>query len=322
MYHKFHDLFSKNTFSPKVPSISVGNLSVGGTGKTPMVMWLADLLLPNNDLLLLSRGYGRKSKGFVEVKENMTFMETGDEPLGYKKKWRDKINVAVCENRKDGAIEMLSRDPKINCILLDDAFQHRSIKPGLSILLTTYFSPFHLDYPLPSGSLREPVIGAHRADIIIVTKCPEKIPEIKKKEVLNSLSRFKKPIFFSKIQYNKIQYIYKEVSSIDSILLVTGIANPSPLYTYLEQGYKVIHLKYSDHYSFTKKDIKEIHQKFDNFASNKMVILTTEKDLVRLCKYESETKMKTYPWYKVSISMDFDDTKALKKIIENYVREN
>ena len=322
IYHKFHDLFSKNAFSPKAPSISVGNLSVGGTGKTPMVMWLADFLLPTHNLLILSRGYGRKSKGFMEVKENMTFIETGDEPLAYKKMLGDKIKVAVCEKRKDGVDEMLSRYPNTNCILLDDAFQHRSINPGLSILLTTYSSPFYLDYPLPSGSLREPSIGAHRADIIIVTKCPEDLPQTKKKEFINSLNRFKKPIFFSKIKYDKIQSLYKEINSIDSILLVTGIANSSPLFTYIEKRYKVIHLKYSDHYSFTKNNIKEIHQKFNNFASNKMVILTTEKDLVRLCKYESETQMKNYPWYKISISLDFDDTKGLKKIIENYVRQN
>lgn len=323
IYHKFYNSSLSHPYKPKVKSICVGNLSVGGTGKTPMVIWLVDHLLSSNNLLLLSRGYGRKTKGFIEVNEKMSYSHVGDEPLIYKKLWGSRINVAVSEKRKHAIEKMLNLFPKINCVLLDDAFQHRSLKAGLSILLTTYSNPFFSDLPMPSGSLREPVSGAFRSDIIVVTKCPQNITDKEKQEITFSLSKYNKPVFFSSIRYSNLINIYDNKSDlIKNVLLVTGIANPEPLLVHLKSNYNVTHLKFSDHYCFTNRDIKEIHQKFDNFASNNKVILTTEKDLIRLIKYESSSLMKKFPWYKIAISLKFNNEKSLLKLIDNYVRKN
>ena len=323
IYHWYYDFFSNKSYEPKIASISVGNLSMGGTGKSPMIVWLANHFIKNHKIMIISRGYGRKSNGFIEVFENMSHSLVGDEPLLFKKIFGNKLKVAVSEKRKIGIQKMTDLYPNISCLLLDDAFQHRKIQPGFSILLTTFDNPFFSDLPIPSGSLREPINGVKRSDIIIVTKCPDKLVNKDKERFIERLSAFNKPIFFSSIVYNAMTPLYDViVDKIENVLLVTGIATPAPLLSYLELNYNVLHIKYSDHYSYTLDDINHIHQKFDNFASNNKIILTTEKDFVRFNDNKLDNYFNLNPWYKISISLKFDDEDGLIQLLENYVRKN
>ena len=322
-YHWYYDLFSNKSYKPEITSISVGNLSMGGTGKTPMIVWLANQFVKTHQTLIISRGYGRKSKGFYEVDKNMSHSQVGDEPLLFKQIFGNQLKVAVCEKRKIGIQKMRNLYTDISFVLLDDAFQHRSIIPGFSIVLTTFDNPFFDDLPIPSGRLREPIQGIKRSDLVIVTKCPENLLKSDKEKYLKKLSKFNKPVFFSSIVYNSIIPISDLiVDNIENVLLVTGIATPAPLLAYLELNYNVLHIKYSDHYSYTVDDINHIHQKFDNFASNNKIILTTEKDFVRFKDNKLYNYINLHPWYKISISLKFDNENSLIQLIENYVRKN
>lgn len=269
----------------QVPIIVVGNLSVGGTGKTPQVEYLVRLLKKTHRLSILSRGYGRATKGHINLNKNHTTLEVGDESLQYFKKFKT-ISVAVNENRVEGIQNLLEvSSPEI--ILLDDAYQHRKVTGSFSILLTKYQDLFVNDFLLPTGNLRESSNGANRANVIVVTKCPKTLSSAQQKDIKASLSKFKKPIFFSTITYaNKIKgtfsYTQEQLVS-KEVLLVTGIANPNPLVTYLKENkIHFHHLKYPDHHQFTEKNIKDIQTTFSNLTTKEKVLLTTEKDYMRL----------------------------------------
>ena len=263
-----------------LPVICVGNLSVGGTGKTPMIEYLVRLLSKDYKLATLSRGYKRKSKGFVLANENSSVSSLGDEPYQYYLKFGDNLQVAVDTNRQDGIQELLDRvEPEV--ILLDDAFQHRKVKAGFNILLTDYNKLYTDDFLLPTGDLREPKHGAKRADFIIVTKCPQELTNSEQTSIINKLNpNTKQKVFFSTVEYeenilghNKQQ----DLSNLKSkhITIITGIANPKPLIDYLKSlGLNFEHLKFRDHHNFTASEIEEF--------SKKEFILTTEKDFVRL----------------------------------------
>ncbi|SHI69436.1 tetraacyldisaccharide 4'-kinase [Flavobacterium terrae] len=266
-----------------LPVIAVGNLSVGGTGKTPQIEYLIRLLSDKYNVATLSRGYKRKSKGFVLGDSNATSEILGDEPFQFFQKF-PQIKVAVDANRVNGIEQLLSQSQKPDIILLDDAFQHRKVRAGFYIMLTAFDDLFYKDFMLPTGNLREVRSGVNRADVIVVTKCPTNISSDKQEEIKSKIRSYLEkdiPVFFSYIDYE--EYVYsenekislKEFQVVDKIV-VSGIAKPEPFFAYL-QAVKKSAMVFPDHHNFYEKDIKEILE-----TANGRKIVTTEKDFVRL----------------------------------------
>lgn len=271
-----------------IPVIAVGNLSVGGTGKTPQIEYLIELLQQKYKVAVLSRGYKRVSKGFVLATPETDVLTLGDEPYQYKMKYPDVI-VAVDTDRTNGIHEIRKKHPEVQVVLLDDAFQHRKVKAGFYVLLTSFDKPYARDFVLPLGDLREASGGYKRADAIVVTKCPEKLSESEKESLTNRLTpHVKKEVFFSKIAYAKAVRSETDSISIDSlkkygVVLVTGIAKPQPLLKFLTtNGINFEHLAYPDHHHFSGSDIQQIENKFDALTKEQKIIITTEKDSTRL----------------------------------------
>lgn len=304
-------------------SITVGNLSVGGTGKSPFVMYLIrHFLSEKQSVATLSRGYGRKTKGYILANNEASARTIGDEPLQYHTRFRDKISVNVSEERKIGVDQIRKGQPQKTVILLDDAYQHRKVKAGLNILITEYHRPYSRDFLLPVGRLREVRSGAKRADLIVVSKCPDDLSEQDKAMLSKELAKSNQPVFFSTIQYGKLIPISGVVpETIENVLLVTGIGNSSPLETYLKSKFSVTHVKFPDHHDFTDADILSIHQKFNTFASRDKVIITTEKDFMRLQQL-SAISNGTNPWFYQPIEIAIDNDTELKNLLNGYVREN
>ncbi len=277
-------LFDKGilkSYSFDLPVIAVGNLSVGGTGKTPQIEYLIRLLSDKYKIATLSRGYKRQSEGFILADANSNAVLLGDEPFQFYEKFKN-IKVAVDANRKNGIEQLLSQSDKPKVILLDDAFQHRKVKAGFYILLTSYGDLYSDDWMLPTGNLRESRSGADRANVIIVTKCPFNLAPEEQNMIKKRLKvGVNQELCFTFIAYEK--FIYGEnrkinVNEIQSTakLLVAGIAKPEPFFAYLQETNDVC-LSFPDHHNFTDKDILEIK----NLAQNN-IIITTEKDYVRL----------------------------------------
>jgi len=276
-------IFKETSF--QLPIIVVGNLSVGGTGKTPQIEYLIRFLKGTYKVSVLSRGYKRKTKGFVLVSGNHTAKDVGDEPLQYFKKFTD-ITVAVDEDRVEG-IHNLVQQKSPDIVLLDDAYQHRRVKGSFYILLTKYNDLFTDDFLLPTGNLRESREGAKRANVIVVTKCPFNLKEVEKDTIKEKLRHYNKEVCFTTISYSDKISGSKQLSLDElknyEILLITGIANPNPLLEFLsKKEIKFTHLKFSDHHHFSSKEIEEIQQKFQAMKADKKLILTTEKDYTRL----------------------------------------
>ena len=268
-----------------VPVISVGNLSTGGTGKTPMVDFIIYNLKRDYNISVLSRGYNRKSKGFIEIKNSDNPSLVGDEPFLIKSN-HSEVPVFACEDRVEGAKKIISEN-NTNLILLDDAFQHRKISRNLDIVLTDYNNLFYKDYLLPYGNLRESRNNINRADVIIVTKCPldfNKADAIKIKNQINPKKT--QSLFFSQIKYSEILFGFKEVSfksiTNSKLTLVTGIANSQPLKEYLKKNnVNFDHFDYPDHYNYSRKDVNKI------LATTKNnIILTTKKDYYKLSQFK------------------------------------
>lgn len=267
------------SYSFDLPIIAVGNLSVGGTGKTPQIEYLIRLLSDTYKIATLSRGYKRKSEGFVLADNTSTAAILGDEPYQFYKKFPN-IQVAVDANRKSGIEQLLSLQNKPEIILLDDAFQHRRVKAGFYILLTAYDDLFFDDFILPTGNLRESRSGAKRADSIIITKCPKTISEFEQNEIRKKIGS-NKPIFFSSIEYDDCIYSSNDSKKVNEIrtfnkLLIAGIAKPKSFFDYLKNEKDEI-LTFADHHNFTDDDISTIKSK-----AKDSLIVTTEKDYVRL----------------------------------------
>jgi len=287
------------------PVVCVGNLSAGGTGKTPMVEYLIRLLKDETNLATLSRGYGRKTKGFLLAEDNITATELGDEPFQFYHKFKDEITVAVDEDRQHGISTLRALKPKPEVVILDDAFQHRKVKAGYNILLTTYNNLYVDDFVLPTGNLREPKKGAQRANIIVVTKCPEFLSQKDKEAIVLKLKpKVYQHVFFSHIGYNDSVLNETEkfsLNKLESFTLVTGIANAKPLVNYLKSlQLDFNHFEFKDHHNFTENDIKKLSE-LDK-------IVTTEKDYMRL-KNEDILKDKLYFMpikIKIDNSEDFD----------------
>lgn len=310
----------KKSYSIPGKSIVIGNLSMGGTGKSPHTLYLWNLLKQNHEVAILSRGYGRKTKGLIEVEQMHTSGEVGDEPLMFKKRVGTNSRVIVSESRKNG-VDFIRSSNKSSVILLDDAFQHRKVKAGFSILLTDYNNPFYSDLVVPAGKLREWKCGKNRTDCIIVTKCPESLSESEKQSVVRRLNvgKNKKPVFFSRIVYGELIPFGKEISEQTNILLVTGIANPKPLENHLKRFCKVESVIFSDHHQFTSADLTKIYAKFDTFTPQNSIIVTTEKDFVRLETVLTDSDKQKYPWYYQSITIKLEREEDFKTLIDNYV---
>jgi len=271
-----------------VPVISVGNLSVGGSGKTPHIEYLLRLLKEYIDIATLSRGYRRKTTGFLEVKTEMSAEDTGDEPMQFKRKYPDVL-VAVGENRAFAIPRILSRAPDTQLILLDDAFQHRAVKPGLNILLTEYSKPFTRDYLLPSGRLREWRASYERADIIIVSKCPTALTEEQRQSLVREIEPLPhQRMYFSYYHYGTPYHVFEPSVAMPlqpdmEVLLICAIANTDYLMAYLSEKVATAHvLEYEDHHYFDSDDIQNLQRTFNVLSAPRKIILTTEKDAVRL----------------------------------------
>jgi tetraacyldisaccharide 4'-kinase len=307
-----YDLGLKKSISYEFPVICVGNLSVGGTGKTPMIEYLINLLKEDYKVATLSRGYKRKTKGFLLANAHSSAETLGDEPFQFYNKFKGEIIVAVDEDRVNGINSLKKEDTSIDVILLDDAFQHRKVKAGLNILLTTYNNPYYNDFVLPTGNLREPKNGAKRADIIIVTKCPENISDSEKEAVISAIKpEVHQSVFFSSIVYSNAIFsseTSKPIDALDNFTLVTGIANANTLVDYLKgKQLDFEHLNFNDHHEFSEDDISELNKK--------ELIVTTEKDFMRLKQYES---LKGKLFY-LPITVAIIDTEHFNKLVKDFI---
>ena len=321
-------LFDYNILVSKsyaIPIICVGNLSVGGSGKTPQIKFLINLLKKEYKVAVLSRGYGRNSSGLQYIETTTSVSQAGDEPLLIKQTHPECL-VVVEKNRNKGVQSIMNDHPEIDVILLDDGFQHRWIKAGLNILLTPYNNPFSKDHLLPLGKLRENSKGAIRASIIIFSKCPEKMTPIEKKGLESGLHLFAyQNLYFSTIKYNPWKCLTTaEILQEDnrySITLVSGIAHPLAIVTFLEnKGHTISHLNYDDHHNYSSKDIKEILSVYNKDKSTKKLILTTEKDAVKLNAFKDDFGDANI--YVLPINIAFEKQEEFEKQILNYVENN
>ncbi|WP_153798661.1 tetraacyldisaccharide 4'-kinase [Foetidibacter luteolus] len=304
-------LYDKNILksaSFNLPLICVGNLSVGGTGKSPMVEYLANLLHQQYQVATLSRGYKRKTKGYILANEQTTAIEIGDEPMQFHNKFPG-IAVAVGEERIVAIPQLLHDRPQTQVIILDDAFQHRAITPGLNILLTDYNNLFTKDFFLPTGDLRDQRSSCKRAQLVVVTKCPPGLTNEEKLSIADELNLLPgQQLFFTTIEYGVPYHItggqVRYITSLDEVLLVCGIANPAPLKQYLqEHAHTYDQLDYSDHHIFTIDDLKEMQKRYLAMAAAQKYILTTEKDAVRLLKFSQQ--LEQLPLYVLPVKHKF-----------------
>ena len=329
--HKLFDWGILRSHDFSIPTICVGNLALGGTGKTPHTEYLIRLLKDKANVAVLSRGYGRKTKGYILAKEDTGYEQIGDEPLQYYLKFND-IHVAVDENRCEGIKNLMSFLPNLDVILLDDAYQHRQIKPGLSILLTEYYNLYKKDMLVPAGNLRDVKSAAKRADIIIVTKSPRVLLPYDKRDVVNLIDA--KPyqkVFFTYIDFQELTPInetakYTNLQDMKSVYLFCGIANPYPLEDHLKRKYNTLITNYyDDHHCFTDSDIDVILDGFNSVIGKNKIIVTTEKDLMRLTKASYLNKFENVPLYTIPIEVRFNDKKeeeTFNNLILDYVGKN
>ena len=315
------DLGLINSVKYKIPTIGVGNLSTGGTGKSILVDYLIELLKIKYRITTLSRGYNRDTSGFIQATSKSSAYEIGDEPYQFYSK-HPEINVVVCEDRRKGMKLILNKLPNTEISIWDDVFQHRYVKPGLMLLTTTFKYPYYQDEVLPIGNLRENKSSSKRADLIIVTKCPDELSYIEKLEFLEKLSPDEnQKVFFSTISYKKNLKSDDSTIHIDNLreeefILVTGIADSSYLVKYLNnKNLKFKHLKYSDHYNFKKSSIDKIL----SISRNKKII-TTEKDYGRL-----KPKINRGEIYYLEVSIEFPNNlnkisfdEVVYDFVENY----
>ena len=328
--NKLYDWSLLKSVSFDLPVISVGNLSTGGTGKTPHVEHLVRLLDPEHKLATLSRGYRRSSSGFRLASKKSTPADIGDEPMQFSHKFKN-LTVAVDENRVHGVRQLLKKKPDLDAIILDDAFQHRRIKPGLSILLTDFHKLYPEDYPLPVGSLREFRSGARRADIIIVTKTAPILSPITVRRITGLIKpKPHQSLYFSYIKYGNLTPLSCRADlelpeKISSILLFAGIANMYPLVEHVMQLTNHLDkIRFGDHHHYSEKDLKKIREKFESIFTKNKILVTTEKDAMRLCYPEISPVIADLPifYIPIEVKMHLEYRKEYKEQIKEYVREN
>jgi len=328
-----HGILPQEEFD--IPVVSVGNLTVGGTGKTPHVEYIIGMLAMEYNIAVLSRGYKRKTKGFLVANSHSTPDSIGDEPLQIYRKFGMRVKVAVCESRRKGIKEILKQFPDTQLIVLDDAFQHRYVKPDVSILLMDYSRPIYEDKLLPLGRLRESPHQLNRADMVIVTKCPSDLSPLEYRLVTKKLDlmSFQK-LYFSRFSYGELNPVFPDddpyhaslgmLTKSDTVFLVTGIANPRQFVRYFKSyPFKVKVAHFPDHHNFTREDLEMIKKKFQHLPGERKMIVTTEKDAVRLMYnpyFPDELKQLIY-YIPIRVKMDAgingaDFTTDLRKAIE------
>lgn len=329
-----HWLFDNN-FLPiaefKIPIIGVGNLCLGGSGKTPFVEYLVKILGDEYKLATLSRGYGRKTSGFHIVNQFSNYRDVGDEPLQFAKKFGNKVTVAVDKNRKEGITHLMENDKNLDLILLDDALQHRFVKSGLTILLTSFDKLYMEDYLLPVGTLRDTIAVAKQADAIVVTKTHHVLSPITRRRVNEIL----KPLPHQKVYYSYLSYGdfialpgFEDISppkKVNTIVLFTGIANSYPFQEYLrDQCSELIVIDFPDHHVFRKKDLHLVAKTYDDAFSQNKIIVTTEKDSMRLLNSPYLSELNNLPVFYVPIEMKLHGADAInfENQIRKYVKNN
>jgi tetraacyldisaccharide 4'-kinase len=326
MRNWFYDagLFSSRSFS--IPVIAVGNLDVGGAGKSPMTEYLIRLFKADHQLATLSRGYGRQTKGFFVATVTSTANQVGDEPAQFKQKFPD-VTVAVCEKRVVGIEQLL---PNHDLVILDDAYQHRAVKPGFSILLFDYNRLNEPHLLLPAGNLREPFSGRYRANVLVVSKCPAQLTTRQQEQAINRLQPLSyQQVYFTSINYLPLQdmnglLLNQEIDADTTVFLLTGIAGAQPLLQYINTfTLHVIHHNYPDHHQFSLKNIAKLVTDFNSCKASKKVIITTEKDAQRLREPQLQPQVKQLPLGVLPIGVQFlnGGQQQFNQTVNQYVRE-
>ena len=306
--------FKEHTFSNHI--ISIGNLSVGGTGKSPHIIYLIELFKDNYKIATLSRGYGRKTQGVLIVDEEATTETICDEPYLYYLRYGSSLLVAVAERRNLG-VKRLNNIRQSDIILLDDAYQHRSIARDSNILLTDYFHPFYGDFVLPYGELREKRKEAKRADIIIVTKSPEDLSINDQDMIASKIHKYTSaPVFFTSVKYGELQNVLRKLKEVKKVIAFSGVAKPQKFEDYLASQYQLVDsIRFKDHNEYSRKDLKHIYDFWSSKKDKDIALVTTEKDWVRLI--EKESFFRDVPLYYLPISIVFlDREEEFRKLLK------
>jgi len=335
-YHSLYDLKILKSYKPEVPTICIGNLSVGGTGKSPMVEYLLRLLTGSVPLskgerlgvrpAVISRGYKRKTQGFLLAGESTVASDIGDEPMQFHKKFPG-VAVAVGEERAPAIKQLLKQKPEINVIILDDAYQHRAVTAGFNILLTDYNNIFTGDGYLPAGTLRDLKSNYKHADLIVVTKCDEQLGNADRQRLINNIRPLShQQVFFTVTDYGNIynifNYEHRALKDVKEVVLITGIANPGPLVDYLKRfNLQVNHFSYPDHYNFSENDIGDILGTYQFGDMGNKIILTTEKDAVRLMEWK---RLHEVPVFALPVQHRFlfGEGEAFDNCVKNYLLQD
>lgn len=316
-----YDIGLIRSYRSNLPSLVIGNLSLGGTGKSPHVEYFIRKLQDDYKLAVVSRGYGRKTKGYLKVELNSDAGQVGDEPLQIKLKF-PQIPFSVCENRVQGIKQIIAENPTTELIILDDAMQHRAVSGGFVVMLSMFDNPFFKDWVVPAGTLREiAYLGKKRTNVCVFTKCPNELNPVVKAQFSEAFSN-EKPTFFSSFSYDSWQLISKRNmhDEISKVLLVTGIAYPKPLLDELKKKYEVEHISFGDHHEYSEEDILSIHRKFTNFGRQNSAIVCTEKDAVKLKAFDSIASNDEIPWFSIPIRVKIENEQELLNQIHQYVK--
>ena len=326
--HKLYDWRILKPTRFEKPLICVGNLNLGGTGKTPHTEYLINVLKDHSRVATLSRGYGRKTKGFKRAETSSTYKDIGDEPLQYFKKFPE-IQVAVDKDRVNGVRKLLLSDNAPEVILLDDAFQHRSIRAGLNILLTEYQHLYCDDLLFPAGTLRDVKSAARRANLIVVSKSPKELKEVEKQQIISKLKPSKEQkVYFSYLEYAPLQPLNEKAKTVsiedaDSVIAFCGIAHPKSFIEELEKQFKTVDfLRFADHHVYSEEDVKNIITHFENLSGENKIIVTTEKDAARLTNSPYLCQFECAPLYDLPVTVRFHEEEKFNEEILSYVRKD
>jgi tetraacyldisaccharide 4'-kinase len=317
-----YDRGLKPSVSFNIPVVCVGNLTVGGTGKTPMIEYLIRLLSPAYKIATLSRGYGRATKGFFIASSKDNALTLGDEPYQFFRKFHDRVTVAVGEERALAIPLILQGTEDVEVVLLDDAYQHRRVRPSFNILLTDYNRPFYMDLLLPAGRLRESKMGASRADLVVVTKCPRDTSDDTMMEIEKDIRQIAaKPIFFTAIGYsNPLPFPLTQGACKPEVILLTGIADAQPLVNYVKKNFTLKkHIEYPDHHRYTASELEDLAAQAAELGN--VSIVTTEKDMVKIDTREFERHLKHLSLFYIPITVQFLKNETdFDEIILNHVK--
>ena len=327
--NRMFDLGMKKSINFDIPTVVVGNLSWGGTGKTPMVEYLIRQFKAEYQIATLSRGYGRKTSGFLLAVDGLTARDIGDEPFQIYGKFGNEITVAVGEERILAIPQILAERPATDLILLDDAFQHRYVKGDVNILLTTYQRPFFKDRILPLGTLREHPKGASRADVIVVTKCPNGLDAKTKEEYAGKIREYAQMntlVIFAGLKYGEAYHIFtgEPIGNVRQVILLSGIANNEVLKEEIKRKYGLLAvLEFPDHHKYSEKDLQHLFSVYQKHAGETPVVITTEKDAVKLKAHKSLNYLREIPIFAlpVEIKLNPAEEDELLSLTTKIIRE-